>query len=510
MSRRTTGLLLLAITLVGLAIRLIAWDQPVLGDELSTLWIVREFDLAGTIREVSSDAEISPPLYFVLAWLASKLGSAPELVRLPALIAGVAAIPLSYLLGTRIRGRVAGLIAAAAMALSPFMVAFSVNGRAYSLMIALLIGSTLAMLAAMKVDSGWRRPCWWALFGAFTCLAMYSHYTAVYFLGAQLIWLLIVSPNSRLPALAATAGAAVLYLPWVPSMIDDLNSPTLPILEAIQGTGLSERWLSIKQLLAGQPLLDPVWVPLVLLAAGAAVLAVGLLRRPRVTSPDPGPAAPTPNQGLWLLLSLTLATAICEGLLALAGTDTFGSRNLAATWAALPALIGALAAACPPALGLAASALLLAGFGAGTARVVDAETATLDFKAAADWIDRNAGPGDVVYDTTFVSPVPLTSLDAYLPQNRTEFRPRIPADEPPFLLAAGPTGQDQGELDDALAATGRNRLFVLTSRDPVGAGDEGDLFTAAEGAELPGGWKIVETKTFPGRLPLTVTELQRR
>ena len=510
MTRRTAGLLLLAITAVGLAIRMIAWDQPVLGDELSTLWIVRHFDLAGTVREVSSDAEISPPLYFVLAWLASKLGSAPELVRLPALLAGVAAIPLSYLLGLRLRGRLAGLIAAAVMALSPFMVAFSVNGRAYSLMVALLIGSTLAMLQAMRGG----RPGWWVAFGLMTCLAMYSHYTAIYFLAAQLIWLLVVSPGSRLPALAATAGAVVLYLPWVPSMLDDLDSPTLPILEAIQGTGITEKWLGIKQLLAGQPLVDPTLLPLLLLAIGAAVVLAGFLinRKPGSSpgrSPDPA-AIPTPNQGLALLLALTFVTAICEALLAVIGTDTFGSRNLAATWAGLPALVGVLAASCSPAVGLTGVALLLAGFGVGTARVVDTGTATLDFKAAAEWIDENAGPDDVVYDATFVSPVPLTSLDAYLPQDRDEFRPRVPSDEPPFLLAAGPDGQDQKVLDEALAATGRNRLFVVTSRDPVSAGDEAELFTTDEGAELPKGWEIVETKTFPGRLPLTVNEIQRR
>ena len=50
---------------------------------------------------VASDAEISPPLYFMLAWASTKLGSAPELIRLPSLIAGVASIPLIYLVPER-------------------------------------------------------------------------------------------------------------------------------------------------------------------------------------------------------------------------------------------------------------------------------------------------------------------------------------------------------------------------------------------------------------------------
>jgi 4-amino-4-deoxy-L-arabinose transferase-like glycosyltransferase len=505
LTRRRAGLILLAVTLVGLAFRLFAWGHSLIGDELSTLWIVREFGLSGTVGEVSSDAEISPPLYFVLAWFATQLGSAPELVRLPALIAGTAAIPLSYLLGLRLSGRTAGLAAAAVMALSPFMVTFSATGRAYSLMVAMLICSTLAMLAAMR--SG--RARWWVLFALFTSLAMYSHYTAVYFLAAQLAWLLFVSPSSRIPGVLATGGAVLLYLPWVPSMLDDLDSPTLPILEAIQGTALSDKWLGVKQLLAGQPLIDPSNLALLLVAAGLVVLAVGLVTgaRRKVGIEVSGP---TPRQALALLLLLTFSTAICEALLALAGTDTFGARNLAATWAALPVLAGFAAAVATPALGITGAVLLLAGLAVGAVKVTDPDSASLDFKSAAAYIDREAAPGDVIYDATFVSPVPLTSLDAYLPQGRAEFRPRIPSDEPPFLLAAGPAGQDQEILDRALDSTGNRSLFVLTSREPVESGQEASLFTEEEGAVLPEGWEIVGTETFPGHLPLTVTEIRRR
>lgn len=505
LTRRLAGIVLLVLTLAGLAFRLVAWGHSLIGDELSTLWIVSSFDLTRVVSEVSSDAEISPPLYFVLAWLATQLGSAPELVRLPALIAGTAAIPLSYLLGLRLSGRTAGLAAAAVMALSPFMVTFSTTGRAYSLMVAMLICSTLAMLAAMR--SG--RAHWWILFALFTCLAMYSHYTAVYYLAAQLVWLLFVSPYSRLPAVLATGGAALLYLPWIPSMLDDLDSPTLPILEAIQGTALSDKWLGVKQLLAGQPLIDPSNLALLLVAAGIIVLAVGLVtgaRREAVSEPS----GPTPRQALALLLALTFATAICEALLALAGTDTFGARNLAATWAALPALAGFAAAVSAPALGITGLVLLLAGLAAGAVKVADPGSASLDFKSAAAYIDQEAAPGDVVYDATFVSPVPLTSLDVYLSGNRLEFKPRIPSDDPPFLLAAGPAGQDQEVLDRALAATGGRTLFVLASREPLQAGQEASLFTEEEGAVLPEGWKIVGTESFPGHLPLTVTEIRRR
>lgn len=53
------------------------------------------------LSSIRSDDEITPPLYFIFAWLSMKLGSDPEWVRLPSLLAGTAVIPLVYLVGAR-------------------------------------------------------------------------------------------------------------------------------------------------------------------------------------------------------------------------------------------------------------------------------------------------------------------------------------------------------------------------------------------------------------------------
>ncbi|MBK8293938.1 MAG: glycosyltransferase family 39 protein [Solirubrobacterales bacterium] len=196
------------LTLLGLALRLHQYGSSLLGDELSTLWIVKNPD-SNLFDLVSGDAEITPPLYFLLAKLSTGFGSAPELVRLPALVAGTACIPMIWLLGKRTVGQMAGLIAAALMTLSPFMIFFSGNGRGYTLMLALLIGSTLAMLAGSRTG----RVRWWVVYGALSCLAVYTHYTALFFLLAQFIWLLWSERESWRPALIANIGAALLFLP---------------------------------------------------------------------------------------------------------------------------------------------------------------------------------------------------------------------------------------------------------------------------------------------------------
>src|SRR5215218_3094953 len=96
---RTPLLVVAALTALGLGLRLALLGQSLFADELSTWRIVSTHGLGGVVSTVHSDAEITPPLYFVLAWLTTRLDLTPELLRAPSFLAGVAAIPLVYLLG---------------------------------------------------------------------------------------------------------------------------------------------------------------------------------------------------------------------------------------------------------------------------------------------------------------------------------------------------------------------------------------------------------------------------
>ena len=86
-----------ALTVVGLVLRVELFGESLLADELSTRWIVSTNGLAGVWSTVHTDAEITPPLFFVLSWFGDQLYDAPEMVRLPSLVAGLASIPLIYL-----------------------------------------------------------------------------------------------------------------------------------------------------------------------------------------------------------------------------------------------------------------------------------------------------------------------------------------------------------------------------------------------------------------------------
>ena len=74
--------------------------NPLFGDELSTLWIVGNNGFFDSVKPGFEQCRDHPPLYFMLSWLTTQLGSAGT-GRIPALVAGTLTIPMSALLGYR-------------------------------------------------------------------------------------------------------------------------------------------------------------------------------------------------------------------------------------------------------------------------------------------------------------------------------------------------------------------------------------------------------------------------
>lgn len=505
------------VTAVGIAFRLARLDETLIGDELSTLFIVDGNDLGNVFTSVSSDAEISPPLYFILSWLTTKLGSAPELVRLPSLLAGVASIPLTYAVGARAVGRGAGLIAAAVMALSPFMIFYSTDGRAYAVAIFLLLVSTLAMLHA--VEDG--RVRWWVVYGAATCLAMYSHYTAAFVLGAQLIWLLWAHPQARRPALLANLAAAVLFIPWIPSLIADMDSPTVEILEVLQGEGLGDKVEAVEAWMIGLPYVSLSQVPsqaalVVALVALGLGIVWGLVRWWRSA-----PGRPQPSKGVLLVVALCLATPVAEALLLnLGGTDLFSARNLNASSAGLALTIGAVLASAGPAIGAILTIAVIGSYSVAAVRILDPDHQLVGTKTAAEFIDAEAASSDVVVDAVTFTPVPLTPLDTALPQTRREYRLNLPEGDPPFLPLKNTIPDTADVLPEAFAAASGNRLFLVARSQvlpPSAEHPNGAIRIAAGRSDdfgpaypLPEGVSVVGTEPVPGYLDATITIFEVR
>lgn len=503
------------ITLIGFALRLARYHQSVYGDEISTLYIIRGRSLSDVVHMVASDAEISPPLYFILAWITAKLGSAPELMRLPSLIAGTVSIPLVYLVGARALNRLTGVIAAAIMALSPFMIFYSADGRGYAVAIALLLGTTLTMLAGARTS----RMRWWIAYAVLTALAMYTHYTAAFVLVAQLAWLMWAHRECRRPALLANAGAVVLYLPWIPNLIADMNSPTIDILGVIVGSGIGTKLEAVVAWIAGQPYVETSAFPGVPVFA---VLLAGFLVASAATLWQHAKARDlresiSNNPGLVLFAALALATPILELLLLmLGGTDLFGARNLNSSSAGLALLIGAVLASSSLVVGTICTVAVVGAFGIGAARTLEDTGRLSDSSGAADVIASQIAPGDVIVDMASAAwtPVPLTGLDAYLDTDNTEIRPFLPTGEPPFLPFKNDPPPADELISQAFSAANGHRVFLLGLDDRMIV-EEGELTAiitdprvpstpGAEVTPLPSGWKVVEADRFPGVNPLNL------
>jgi mannosyltransferase len=132
-------------------------------------------------------SESAPPLYYALAWIWTQLTGTGEFgLRSLSAVAGVATVPVAYLVGEELRGRRTGVMAAALVAVNPMLLWYSQEARAYALLVLLCTISLLYCARAAR--SGSRRDL--RLWGLFSGLALGTHYFAVFAVAAEALVLL--------------------------------------------------------------------------------------------------------------------------------------------------------------------------------------------------------------------------------------------------------------------------------------------------------------------------------
>jgi len=395
MTRRAGEIALLAVALAtaaALALRWIGFDQSLFGDEQLTRYVTGG---PGGVLGRLGRFEQNPPLFFWLADASRGLGGV-EWMRLPSLLAGVAAVPLTYALGRLTAGRWPGVFAACMVAASPFAAFYSTEARPYALMTALLLASTVCMLVAIERGGRW----WWAGMVAASAAALYTQYVSVFWLLAQGAWALWAAPDRRRPLLVSYALVALAFLPWLPNFLDQREQATLS--EAITVRGAAR---TLVQLAFGHPFLTLGEalgdVGRLALAAFAATLAAGVAVMIARFARRGAPFAPSdpPARAIGLLVLLAAATPVGLWAYAHLGGLSFG---LGRYWvaSACPALLlaGALLAVLPRPLALAASIVALAVAGTVTVRTMDGAFQRPQTKAAAHAADRFARGGAPVIE----------------------------------------------------------------------------------------------------------------
>jgi mannosyltransferase len=156
------------------------------------------------------------PLYYLVmrGWL-RLAGNSEFALRYLSLCFGVLAVPLMYRVGRRLAGKRGAVMAAALIAISPYLVWYSQDAKMYTLVTALTLLAVTCHLEALA--SG--RLRWWVGFVLSASLSLYIHLLAALMIPAYVLVFLLAWPRSRKQWWRGAISLGLLTLPYVPLAI---------------------------------------------------------------------------------------------------------------------------------------------------------------------------------------------------------------------------------------------------------------------------------------------------
>jgi 4-amino-4-deoxy-L-arabinose transferase-like glycosyltransferase len=131
--------------------------------------------------------------YFLLRpWV--RFGDDASYIRLLSVLAGVAVIPVVYLIGRDVLSRRAGIFAALLLSVNVFHIRYSQEARSYSLVVLLVAVSFLSFFRCIKEQNHF----WSACHVLSSVLALYAHFFAALALFAQIVSLAFLPRHEHL------------------------------------------------------------------------------------------------------------------------------------------------------------------------------------------------------------------------------------------------------------------------------------------------------------------------
>jgi len=396
------------------------------GDEMLT---VSHLNMSfGGMLSTVAQPERTPPLYFVVAWVWIRLFGAGEVgLRSLSALAGTALVPVAFLAARELVSRRGALISAALVAVSPWLVWYSQEARAYALA-ALLVGLSFMFFAGLLRAPTKRGFCWWAVTSS---LAIATHYFASFAVLPEAIWVLRSRRTSRRAAVVSVAAVATVMVALIPLALHQRAVTPTDVVIA-NGGSLGFRIADVaKQSLVGFD--APSEIALGIGAAALCAVAVALL----LTRAD---ARERRGAGVAAIISASVLV-LAVGF-AVAGLDYVVSRNMIVAWVPAAIVVGAgFGAMRGHGIGIAAATALAALFAAIVVAVaVDPRYQRTDWRGAAAALGR-----PIVNRALVIQP--------WLPQYRTYL---------PGIRRVPPRGGRVAEVDlvaiaGAVSAPGRVR-----------------------------------------------------
>lgn len=361
----------------------------------------------GTIANRVAHTETTPWTYFLLLheWLLRTGTQTEWVVRLPSAIAGVALVWAVYWMAKAFVSRPAALGAAALCAISPIVLAYAQEARAYvfaMLSITIAVGATVR--ATHRDDH--RFPL--LALGALTALlAIWFHYTAASVIIGLCVWVAsrpILNWREKAGFIGACAVGSAALLPLFISQYD-----AFPNGGDIQGNVNLSNVIQVIETPFAHRLGTAVTVVAVLGAIIVLVAVAALLFSPQ--------ANVTHRR---LLAGLGAVAVVTLVILGLAGKHIVITRY---TVVAAPLLITAVVAACAQLPRPAAGALAVAALAVSVAGLIDNHSRSGFYpptRQAIDYIAPREHPGDYMFSPGF----PLTDIPIFYYDTR-RLRPKL-------------------------------------------------------------------------------------
>jgi mannosyltransferase len=308
-ARLVGALALLTLVVVSLVLRTTALDAAFWIDEAIAVGVSSYsfWDIPSVLR-----VDGSPPLYYLLLhlWMQA-FGNGETATHLLSLLFSILCIPAALWAGRSLFGARAGWIAALLAALNPYLTYYAQETRMYSLQA--LLGLLVAACFVHAFTRFERRYAW--LFGLALAAMLYTHNWALFVAMGSVaavgaLWRWAGAEERRAivqQALRAYGLAAVLYVPWLPTLLHQVRYTGAPWAERPSAIDLLD---AIGLLLGGT---TPAIALLLIAGNGLA----GLLRDRR------------PDRRIVALVALAVASILIAWLASLV-SPAFANRYFAA------------------------------------------------------------------------------------------------------------------------------------------------------------------------------------